>query len=115
MLEMFKYHRMAFHSHKWSLSVLFVATEISLAILVLVLAYWAVYIQCLAACDYLKEQVAGICTIYDLDDYSSFFFFAEILPDYALLIPMGAFFILNKPHDCYMCLGKDPERIYSRF
>mmetsp|Transcript_6079 Transcript_6079/g.8183 ORF Transcript_6079/g.8183 Transcript_6079/m.8183 type:complete len:116 (+) Transcript_6079:42-389(+) len=115
MLEMFKHHRMAFHSHKWSLSVLFVATEISLVILVLVLAYWTVYLQCLGTRDYLKEQEVGICSIYDLNDFSNFFFYGEILPDYALSIPVGAFFILNKPHDCYMCLGKDPERIYSRF
>ena len=37
------------------------------------------------------------------------------LLDLAILIPSLTFFAINKPHDCFVCLGKDPERIYSRF
>ena len=29
------------------------------------------------------------------------------------LLPVIAFFIFNTPHDCYTCLGKDPDRNYS--
>ena len=29
------------------------------------------------------------------------------------LVPIWAFFILDKPHDCFRCLGKDPDRIFS--
>eukprot|EP00353_Schmidingerella_taraikaensis_P011285 CAMPEP_0185590058 /NCGR_PEP_ID=MMETSP0434-20130131/59349_1 /TAXON_ID=626734 ORGANISM="Favella taraikaensis, Strain Fe Narragansett Bay" /NCGR_SAMPLE_ID=MMETSP0434 /ASSEMBLY_ACC=CAM_ASM_000379 /LENGTH=77 /DNA_ID=CAMNT_0028213933 /DNA_START=231 /DNA_END=464 /DNA_ORIENTATION=- len=31
------------------------------------------------------------------------------------LFPILVFFALNEPHDCYECLGKDPDRIYSSF
>ena len=29
------------------------------------------------------------------------------------IVPMISFLLLNKPHDCYRCLGKDPDRIFS--
>ena len=28
-------------------------------------------------------------------------------------VPIIAFLILNQPHDCYKCLGKDPDRVFS--
>ena len=28
---------------------------------------------------------------------------------------LGRFFILIELHDCFICVGKDPERIYSSF
>ena len=31
------------------------------------------------------------------------------------LFPFLMFFLLDQPHDCFVCLGKDPDRIYSRF
>ena len=30
------------------------------------------------------------------------------------LLPIWAFFLLNVPHDCFKCLGKDPDRIFSQ-
>lgn len=35
--------------------------------------------------------------------------------DLSMLLPVVAFLLLNKPHDCYACLGKDPDRIYSSY
>ena len=29
------------------------------------------------------------------------------------LLPIWAFLLLNTPHDCFKCLGKDPDRIFS--
>jgi len=29
------------------------------------------------------------------------------------LIPFLVFYFLDHPHDCFRCLGKDPDRIYS--
>ena len=29
------------------------------------------------------------------------------------ILPFIAFLVLNRPHDCYRCVGKDPERKYS--
>ena len=32
---------------------------------------------------------------------------------FVYLLPIVAFLILNDPHDCFRCLGKDPDRIFS--
>ena len=32
-----------------------------------------------------------------------------------LLLPVVVFLMFDDPHDCFKCLGKDPERKYSRF
>ena len=32
-----------------------------------------------------------------------------------ILLPIIVFFAFNDPHDCFVCLGKDPDRKYSRF
>ena len=32
-----------------------------------------------------------------------------------LILPLGVFLALNDPHDCFVCLGRDPDRIYSTF
>ena len=34
---------------------------------------------------------------------------------FLFLIPFFIFLAFNKPHDCFKCLGKDPERRYSIF
>ena len=31
------------------------------------------------------------------------------------LLPFIFYFILDKPHDCFICLGKDPDRRFSKF
>ena len=28
-------------------------------------------------------------------------------------IPFVAYYMIDEPHDCFVCLGKDPDRIYS--
>ena len=30
-----------------------------------------------------------------------------------ILLPIIIFFLLNEPHDCFVCLGKNPDHIYS--
>jgi len=35
--------------------------------------------------------------------------------DCYLMLPVVSFLLVNKPHDCYTCLGKDPDRVYSSF
>ena len=40
----------------------------------------------------------------------SLMFFATIIVE---IIPFLAFFLLDQPHDCFICLGKDPDRVYS--
>ena len=31
------------------------------------------------------------------------------------ILPFLVFLMLDKPHDCYKCVGKDPKRKYSKF
>ena len=33
----------------------------------------------------------------------------------AELVPFVSYFWLNEPHDCFRCLGKDPDRRFSIF
>ena len=33
--------------------------------------------------------------------------------DFVLILPVLLFMLLDDPHDCFVCLGKDPDRIYS--
>ena len=35
--------------------------------------------------------------------------------DMSNLIPVVVFVLLDKPHDCFECFGKDPSRVYSIF
>ena len=35
--------------------------------------------------------------------------------DLVTIIPFWAFLLFRNPHDCFKCLGKDPERNYSKF
>ena len=32
-----------------------------------------------------------------------------------ILLPVVVFFLLDQPHDCFICLGKDPDAIYSTY
>ena len=62
----------------------------------------------------------SICTIWKGYYFALFNSLDEIgivvwFIDFMILIPSLTFFALDQPHDCYICLGKDPERIYSSF
>lgn len=35
--------------------------------------------------------------------------------DMVLLSPLALFLFLHEPHDCFVCHGKDPDRIYSSY
>ena len=32
-----------------------------------------------------------------------------------IMLPVIVFFLLDQPHDCFTCLGKDPDHIYSTY
>ena len=57
----------------------------------------------------------GICVYFDLSSYSfNVIGYGESFQDLMILLPVATFLVLNNPHDCFACLGKDPDRIYSR-
>lgn len=46
-----------------------------------------------------------------MHQFALFFFLITLIE----LAPFLTFYLLDKPHDCFVCLGKDPDRIYSSF
>ena len=45
----------------------------------------------------------------DFDTFNSISFYFNM----SILIPILTFFAFDKPHDCFSCLAKDPDRKYS--
>lgn len=62
----------------------------------------------------------GICAYYvkeTLKNIMSRNYIAGITLYYdgALLTPILSFLIFDRPHDCFNCLAKDPDRSYSSY
>ena len=115
--QIYRYHHMAFQSHFKSLVVLFVATELGL----LSLSFFS-GVNCLVTfCVFDGEAMnggfkedEGICpwlfpNKFDMPLLSR----VEMGNTMSVLLPVFTFLLLSDPHDCYVCLGKDPDRKYS--
>ena len=62
--------------------------------------------------DFVGEPFGSFCT----HQAKTFFARGRGTSNFIILmrtVPMISFLLLNKPHDCYRCLGKDPDRIFS--
>ena len=130
---MYRYHRFEYYQHRNSLLALLFTTYFSMIIL-FVLGSMGFYLTfCLAGETELEYKDSGafytpeatgsdgICgwyvnSFYDAlhssknkQNMSLLFFTVTMLE----LTPFIAFYFLNRPHDCFVCLGKDPDRIYS--
>ena len=63
----------------------------------------------------LDDWKDGIWVFFDLSNYKfNVIGYGQACVDIMTLLPVASFLILNEPHDCFACLGKDPDRIYSR-
>ena len=51
----------------------------------------------------------------DLDDIAMITTKLYFVLDLNLVLPVIVFFCFDEPHDCFRCMGKDPDRIYSCF
>lgn len=130
MLEMRRLHKFEFDKHARRMLVVFIATTLSLAI---VLAF-EVSVFYLYACSYgiftrkswqfamydpriSDDSICQVFSSYYLTLFGSQNRIGMVLwfVDFMILIPSLTFFAFDKPHDCFVCLGKDPERIFSRF
>ena len=117
--QMYCDHYMAFRGHIKSQMVLFISTEITLVALAGIQGWLSMINTCLSD----KEEIVGsifrptgICSsILPSNFEKRYFALSYLAVEFSLLLQIMAFFLFNKPHDCYRCLGKDPERIYSRF
>ena len=115
--SMYQQHRYEFKKHAIPIFVLSLAVLISLLCSMLVYYFVSVVSGCM-----ITQTSMGIDKSIDL----CFSIFSIKVDDslpiqlyllYILLemFPFIFFFILNKPHDCFICLGKDPERRFSMF
>ena len=124
-----RFHRYEFYRH-WRRILLVYATTMFSTIAVLVYAVYNLYFL-LCSADFISKTFTfafynpftpyvGICypvlwfsekMAASLGDFAAF----NLTMDMSCLIPVIVFVVLDKPHDCFVCLGKDPERVYSIF
>ena len=64
----------------------------------------------------MNDNNEGICSIF----YSPFksiskadFEIRIYISNIIVLLPVLTFLVSDKPHDCFSCLAKDPDRTYS--
>ena len=135
-------HRDAYHTHKNAAMVLFVYTSLCVLTKICQqfgFMYWRFCIQeNLSQCrsyvnaeeTHKEEHIDCINEYLDnntvWDSAGSFcndvFWFVKLytnetylfLHTFMIDLPVfWAFFIFDRPHDCFVCLGKDPDRIFS--
>ena len=67
---------------------------------------------------FVEQERQGMCiTVFKIFKGKTFqqFVYVYIRINILLLVPVVAFMIFDDPHDCFMCIGKDPDRPYSKF
>lgn len=125
MQSMYKHHRFEFKNHIKPMLLLFMATEISV-ICQLEQLWFQLYHSYCSNGD-LKDNEAvlakgeeGLCNYFysELDEkVDDPHWVAGVLEwsTFMILLPVTLFLLFDNPHDCFVCLGKDPDRIYSIF
>ena len=114
---MYSLHRFEFKRHACRMVLLFMAISVSILNLLLRFYFIIVVSSCLIA-----QENMGVERRLDLCFH---IFPVGLGPDLAAtlytvfimfeLLPFLFYFVLNKPHDCFICLGKDPDRRFSKF
>ena len=115
--SMFRLHRFEFKRHGWRMILLSIAILVSIMSSLFCYYFIIVTTSCLIA--QKKAQVKNredLCfNIFAPNLTPSMsarlYFWFKILE----LLPFILYFILNRPKDYFVCLGKDPERRYSKF
>ena len=128
--DMRKFHRFEYEKHSSRMLVIFVITTLSLCSVILFET--GVFYSYVCAYGFFingEDQLAifdpfvdkpGMCLFFD-EYYIKMFGttqnigFVLWIVDFTILIPPVTFFFLDNPHDCFVCFGKDPDRIYSIF
>ena len=116
-IDMYRFHKLTFWSHICTNFMLHLASVTSLGCQFLLQIY--AVLACFCQYEVLVEPEnfsIGICAIFGPSHWNfRIIGWGELVPDILILLPILTFFLLYKPHDCYKCLGKDPDRIYSSF
>jgi len=128
--SMYQYHRFEYANHSKNIIALLLATYFSQVLLLVFCFFSFTLLWCLAG---NNEEYPESRPFYSQDDdhYCGFFVAGfnslvasksrkSILTSVFLSInviemtPFLAFYLLDRPHDCFVCLGRDPDRIYSQ-
>ena len=125
---MYKEHRLEFYRHFKSMMLMHTATVVTLLILIFV----EVCFMYLGPCFQMNDQGAmyslesqqeaeqSICVhVFDIvgiewQDHPAKERGIYIF-NFVIVLPIIVFFLLDQPHDCFICLGKDPDRIFSSY
>ena len=131
----YKYHRMEFHKHIKRIGILYTATILSSLYGIFYISSMFYLLLCVnngftqsgngAFLEWVevfldKDMSNGMCEPI-VQTYTRVIESERILQtlymslNLSILIPVFTFLLLDKPHDCFVCLGKDPDRIYSIF
>ena len=122
MKAMHQHHKLQYSEHIHQMTKSFIFTEISLVVTIiqLILGFW--HHSCRPSTNPPDEYYAmndnneGICSIFYIPfkNISATGIEAGIyISNNIVLLPVFTFLVLNKPHDCFSCLAKDPDRTYS--
>lgn len=119
---MYKLHRYEYNRHACKLISLSLANGISL--LYAVVGFYSVTL--VSTCILGEDRYMGDSTETGHDFcFNIFIKTNKLTPEFTALaylafimselIPFLSYFWLNDPHDCFRCVGKDPDRRYSMF
>ena len=114
---MFDLHDFEFKRH--ACRTILLSSSILLSILSTLFGFYFVIVvsSCLIAQEHMGvDHKLDLCFhIFPVDmnpNLSARLYFWFILFE---LLPFIFYFTLNRPHDCFICLGKDPDRRFSKF
>lgn len=127
MLAMYRYHRGAFYEHIKSLLAQYICAMLSFTTIIGNSIYSFYSVVCATGLfnkefrtpyyDILRPH-EGICAAFltfNSKEGLHFLNYMFMVLDFTVLLPVVLFLLLDRPHDCFVCLGKDPDRVYSTY
>ena len=117
LLSMYKRHRLEFRKHACQQITCVAATALCITTLLYDDIIWFLSYTC--KIPFQKLEDGEFCQKLDKFIFNPNFGTKTIggifFVSGSMLLPCWSYFIFNSPHDCFKCLGKDPQRNYSKF
>ena len=112
LVAMHRRHRLEFKEHIWWQAACIAGTFLVTFNLISVDTIWLLVDACLVK---KNSQCRKVRVFFKDPDFGTRSLNGIFFSDCSQLIAIWAFLIFNRPHDCFECLGKDPQRNYSMF
>ena len=123
---MYRKQKMAYKVHACRHIALVLLTTIAILLFINRDTWWLFDYACKIEGDHLKHSVSdfkaspeSFCTMIDRmvekPMTGTETIIGNLIYDIVSILPYWAFLLFHDPHDCFKCLGKDPERNYSMF